>query len=79
MDKNILNDALKSIDPEKLDKVKKALSGNTDISSLLANLNVKKANDALKELNINPEKLNGVLSELKKNPEILNEIKNRLN
>lgn len=77
MDKNKLNDALKSIDAESLNKVKETISGK-DLGEILKGIDIKKASKALKDFNIDAKELGGILSNIKNNPDVLNEVKNRL-
>lgn len=77
MDKNKLNDALKNIDAESLNKVKEAISGK-DLGEILKGIDIKKASKALKDFNIDAKELGGILSNIKNNPEVLNEVKNKL-
>lgn len=78
MNKKVLEEALKNIEPEKIDKAKSLLDGSKNISELLSGIDIKKAAESLSALNIDPSKLGGILSEIKKNPDVLNEVKNKL-
>lgn len=78
MNEKTLNDALKGIKPEKIEKAKNTLLNTADISELLSKIDVKKAGEMLNELNIGEDMLGGILKELKNNPNTLNEIKNKL-
>lgn len=78
MNEKTLNDALKGIKPEKIEKAKNTLLNMADISELLSKIDVKKAGEMLNGLNIGEDMLGGILKELKNNPNTLNEIKNKL-
>ena len=78
MDNNKLNEVIKGIDRNKLDRVREMLSGGGDISELLSRLDAKKAESMMKEFNLKPSGLGSIIKEIKKNPELLNEIKNKL-
>lgn len=78
MNEKTLNDALKGIKPEKIEKAKNTLLNTADISELLSKIDVKKAGEMLNGLNIGKDMLGGILKELKNNPNALNEIKNKL-
>ncbi len=80
-DKKTENDLKKSIgniDADKIKNLKEKLNQGADLNSMLSNLDVKKAQQKLSELNMGNIDLNAVLGELKNNPDLLIELKKKL-
>lgn len=73
-----LQNALNHIDSQKITQIKKSLSADGDLGSLLGQFDAQKAQKALNALNLGDVNLNGVIKELKQNPDILNELKKNL-
>ncbi len=73
-----LQKAISNIDSSKIEGIKEKLNSSGDLSSMLGQLDIGKAQQKLSELNMGNIDLNVLLGELKSKPELLNELKKKL-
>lgn len=73
-----LQKAMNNLDSTKIEQIKEKLNSSGDLSSVLGQLDIGKAQQKLSEMNMGSIDLSSVIKELKNNPELLNEIKKKL-
>lgn len=77
-----LKDTLKTIDPQKLSKIKNSLENTADLNEILNCFDPKKAQEKLNELhlgeNISAEQVTEMVENIKNNPDFLRRLKKNL-